>query len=58
MIMVIIDRFIKYEHYLLLSHPYNAKEVDEVFFVGVFKLHGMPKTIISNRDEVFLSSFW
>lgn len=56
-IMVVIDRFTKYGHFLLLSHSYNAKEVAEVFFAGVFKLHGMPRTIVLDRDKVFLSSF-
>lgn len=57
-IVVVIDRFTKYGHFLLLSHPYNAKEVAKVFFARVFKLHEMLRTIISNKDKVFLSSFW
>lgn len=57
-ILVIVDRFTKYAHFVPLTHPYTAKIVSEAFIHNVFKLHGMPKTIISDRDPVFLSSFW
>lgn len=57
-ILVVVDRFTKYAHFLPLSHPYSAAIVAEAFIQGVFKLHGMPKTIISDRDPLFLSTFW
>lgn len=43
---------------MALSHPYIAQEVAKVFFGSVFKLHGFPKTIVSDKDPIFLSSFW
>lgn len=57
-ILVVVDRFTKYAHFLPLTHPYSASTVAELFIQGVFKLHGMPKTIITDRDPLFLSAFW
>ena len=57
-IMVVVDRLTKYGHFMLLPHPYSAKMVAQVFIDHVYKLHGLPNTITSDRDSVFTSSFW
>lgn len=57
-ILVVVDKFTKYAHFIPLSHPYTASSVAQVFFVNVYKLHGLPSAIISDRDPVFTSNFW
>lgn len=57
-ILVVVDRLSKYAHFLSLQHPYTAQSVAKSFLDGVFKLHGMPVTMTSDRDPVFLSSSW
>lgn len=57
-ILVIIDKFTKYGHFIPLSHPYTAMSVAQVFVDQIYKLHGLPKIIISDRDKVFTSIFW
>jgi len=57
-ILVVIDKFSKYGHFLPLSHPYTASTVSHLFLSQIFKLHGMPQTIVSDRDPLFTSSFW
>nr|XP_009801581.1 PREDICTED: uncharacterized protein LOC104247310 [Nicotiana sylvestris] len=57
-ILVIIDRFTKYGHFLALKHPYTAKDVANLFLKEIYKLHGLPKTILSDRDPIFTSHFW
>lgn len=57
-ILVVVDRFTKFAHFLPLSHPISAPKVAQEFFYLVYKLHGLPVTIISDRDPIFLSRFW
>ena len=47
-IMVVVDRFTKFGHFMALSHPYTTSQVVQLFIQGVFKLHGMPESIISD----------
>ena len=58
MIFVVVDQLTKYAHFLPISHPDTAQTGAKTFFEIFFKLHGMPATIISDRDPVFTSSFW
>lgn len=57
-ILVVVDRLTKYAHFIPLSHPYITETVVGLFMENVYKLHGLPKSIISDRDKVFTSKFW
>lgn len=57
-IFVVVDRFSKYANFMALSHPYTAVSVANLFFDNIFKLHGLPETIVSDRYVTFTSSFW
>nr|GFB37208.1 Ty3/gypsy retrotransposon protein [Tanacetum cinerariifolium]GFB37644.1 Ty3/gypsy retrotransposon protein [Tanacetum cinerariifolium] len=41
-----------------LYYSFNAAKVSEVFMDMVVKHHGIPKTIVSDRDPIFVSKFW
>lgn len=57
-ILVIIDRLTKYAHFIALVHPYTAKTIVRLFVEYVIKLHGVPRTIITDRDRIFIRNFW
>lgn len=57
-IMVVVDRLSKSAHLIPLIHPYTASTVAAQFIANVIKLHGIPQSILNDRDPVFLSNFW
>ena len=57
-IFVVMDRLTKYTHFFVISVDWLASQVAELFFCEIFRLHGLPKTIVSDRDSRFLSTFW
>ena len=54
-ILVVVDQLSKYAHFSLLKHLFTVQTVVAVFVRDVVKLHGIPRSIISDRDKVFLS---
>lgn len=56
--MVVVDRLSKYAHFIPVSHPYTTSKIANLFLTNVFRLHGMPDSIITDRDPTFTSNFW
>lgn len=57
-ILVVVDQFTKYWHFISLSHPYTTSKLAHNFLTNILKLHRMPKTIVLDIDLIFTSSFW
>jgi len=57
-IFVVVDRLTKYAHFMAIKKSYSAKEIAEIFCKIIYKLHGFPKVIVSDRDAKFKGNFW
>eukprot|EP00253_Pinus_taeda_P020519 PITA_20519 len=57
-IMVVVDKLSKAAHFIPVQSTYKAVQIAHIFMQNVFKLHGLPKVIISDRDVKFTSTFW
>jgi transposase InsO family protein len=56
--MVIVDRLSKFAHFIPMKADFSSKTVADAVISQVVKIHGFPKSIVSDRDKVFVSSFW
>ena len=57
-IWVIVDRFTKCAHFLPINQKMSLDKLAELYVTEIVRLHGVPKSIISNRDLRFTSRFW
>ena len=57
-ILVVVDGFSKYAHFLGVRHPFTARMVAEIFAMEIIRLHKVPLSIVTDRDPLFMSNFW
>jgi hypothetical protein len=57
-IMVVIDKLSKSTHFIHVKSTYKSINIAEIFMKDIFRLHGIPKMVISDRDAKFTSNFW
>jgi hypothetical protein len=57
-ILVVVDRLTKFAHFVPVKHPYTASAIAQLFLDNIVKLHGLPQSIVSDRDTIFVSAFW
>jgi hypothetical protein len=57
-IWVIVDRLSKTAHFIVVHTTYSVQQYAELYMDHIVHLHGIPKTIISNRGTQFVARFW
>lgn len=57
-ILVVVDRLTKLRHYIPCHTTDGAEEIARLFTQNIFRLHGRPLDIVSDRDAKFTSDFW
>ena len=58
MIWVIVDRLTKSAHFIPMRDTWSKRQLAVAYQAHVLKLHGIPKSIVSDRDSRFISKFW
>jgi hypothetical protein len=56
--MVVLDMLMKDAHLIPLKTTHKEANVVDIFMREITRLHGIPKTIVSNRDPEFTSNIW
>jgi hypothetical protein len=57
-IMVLVDKLTKAAHFIPVKLTHKATNIVDIYMREIARLHGIPKTIVSNRDPKFTSKFW
>ena len=57
-VVVFVDRLTKMVHFCPCAKEITANQYAQLFVDNIFRLHGMPSVILSNRDPRFTSHFW
>jgi len=57
-ILVVLDRFTKMGHFIPFSNIPSSEDTAKAFMINIFRLHGLPNEILSDRGTQFTSKFW
>ena len=56
--MVVVDKLKKESHFIPVKSTYKTNAIGKIFMKDIFRLHGFPTEIVSDRDPKFTSNFW
>jgi hypothetical protein len=56
--MVVVDKLTKVAHFILVKSTHKATNIVDIYIREIYRLHGVPKTIVFDRESKFTSNFW
>ena len=56
--MVVVEKLSKEAHFILIKYTYKVVNIVDIFIKEIFRLHNIPKVVISDRDEKLTGNFW
>ena len=56
--MVVVDKMTKATHFIRVKSTHKTDDIVKIFMKDIFRLHGLPKAIVYDRDPKFTSNFW
>jgi hypothetical protein len=56
-VMIVVDHLIRMAHFLPCTETAIAEETATLFLHGVYRLHGLPRVLVSDRDPKFVNGF-
>ena len=57
-IMVVVDKLSKATNFILIKPTYKTSDIARIFMREIFRLHRLPKAIVSDRVAKFTFNFW
>ena len=57
-IMVVVDKLTKASHFIPVNSTHKTDDIAKIFMKEIFRLHGLPKAIVSDIYPKFTSNFW
>jgi hypothetical protein len=57
-ILVVVDKLTKVAHFILVKITHKKNNIVDIYMREIVRLHGIPKTIVFDRDPKFTSKFW
>jgi hypothetical protein len=57
-IMVVVEKLTKAAHFVPVKTMHTTTNITDIFMKEIFRLHGIPRIIVSDRDTKFTSNFW
>ena len=56
--MVVVDKLTKVAHFIPVKSTHKTDDIAKIFMKKIFKLHGLPKAIVFDRDVKFTTNIW